>query len=69
MTKFETIGVERQRNAVDKHDAAREFQISCTICCNHGCYIDCDRCAINATHTEVVAIFDDIAARTERRAG
>lgn len=61
MTKFETIGVNFQYNAINTEQANRSFQYSCDCCCNKGMRIDCDRCAIAHTHSLVVAYFADKA--------
>jgi hypothetical protein len=63
VTKFETIGVERQQDADSKAEARKFFRGSCYACCNKGIRIECDRCAIAHVHSEVVAIFDDIEQR------
>lgn len=60
MTKFETIGVELQHESVTKEEALRNFRYSCRCCCNRGMKIDCDHCAISATHAMTIAIMDDI---------
>lgn len=65
MTKFETIGVERQQEADDKAEARKFFKGSCYSCCNRGMRIDCDRCAIAHVHAEVIACFDDIEQRSK----
>lgn len=59
MSKFETIGIERQYQSVDKAESNRNFLISCRICCNHGRRVDCDRCGIAVAHESVQAIFGD----------
>lgn len=57
MTKFEQRGVEFQYDASCKKDAERSFQYSCGVCCSRGMRIDCDRCAIRATHEMTMAYF------------
>lgn len=59
MTKFEQIGINIQLSAINKADALKKFNYSCNVCCHKGMRIDCDRCAISATHSSVVAVFDD----------
>ena len=58
MTKFEQIGVDLQYDAMSKSDAVRKFRYSCTVCCTRGMHIECDRCAIRATHELTVGYFD-----------
>lgn len=58
LTKFEQIGVNYQHDATSKHEANRSFRYSCRVCCERGMRIECDRCAIAATHDAVVAAFD-----------
>lgn len=58
-TKFETIGVERQYESASKHEANRNFHISCNICCNRGMHLSCDKCAIEVAHSLVIATFDE----------
>lgn len=57
-TKFETIGAERQYESASKHEADRNFRISCNICCSRGMAINCDTCAIEVAHSLVVATFN-----------
>ena len=66
MTKFETIGVNYQYDATNKHEANKAFNHSCKVCCNRGMHIECDRCAIAYTHSLVIAYFDDKRARREK---
>lgn len=61
MTKFETIGVYYQHNAYSKANANSLFHHSCELCCNRGMHIECDRCAIEAAHSMVIACFDDFS--------
>lgn len=53
VTKFEQVGVNYQNDAASKHDAIKSFRYSCRVCCERGIRIDCDRCAISATHDAV----------------
>lgn len=64
MTKFEQIGVERQHESDSKREALKNFRHSCEVCCYRGMRISCDRCSIAYVHSEVVAYFDDKAAKT-----
>lgn len=59
MTKFEQIGINIQLGSISKEDALQRFNYSCTLCCHKGMRIECDRCAISATHNQLIAIFDD----------
>ncbi len=61
MTKFEQVGVNYQYDATSKREANRSFQYSCRVCCERGIRIDCDRCAIAATHNMVVAALEPAA--------
>ena len=66
MTKFETIGVNYQYEARDKHEANKSFEYSCKCCCEKGMHIECDRCAIAHAHSLIIAYFDDKRVRKER---
>lgn len=57
MTKFEQRGVELQYEACSVREADRKFSYSCNVCCSRGVRIECDRCAIRATHDMTVASF------------
>lgn len=63
MIKFEQIGVELQNDAVNKYDARKKFEHSCNVCCTRGIRLDCDRCAIAATHKATVAAFESYKGR------
>ena len=63
VTKFEQVGVELQYEASNKHEANRSFKYSCRVCCERGMRIECDRCAIAATHAITVAAFDTAKER------
>lgn len=58
MTKFESIGAERQYNARSKSFAVRSFENSCERCCNMGLRIECESCGIKYAHELVVGVFD-----------
>ena len=60
MTKFETIGVNYQHEARNKHEANKSFLHSCKCCCEKGMRIECDRCAIAEAHSLIIACFDTI---------
>ncbi len=60
MTKFEQRGVEFQCDASCKQDALKSFQYSCSVCCSRGMRIECDRCAIRATHEMTMAYFASV---------
>lgn len=62
MTKFEQIGVERQLESDSKKEAIRSFTNSCTVCCNRGMRLDCNKCSIAHVHKQVLACFDDLKA-------
>lgn len=57
MTKFEQVGVNLQYDAVSVRHANKNFKYSCDTCCSKGMRIECERCAIAATHAMVVAYF------------
>lgn len=59
MTKFETIGISHQYDATNVYEANKAFQRSCNCCCAKGMHIECDRCAIAATHALIMAYFND----------
>ena len=65
MTKFETIGVNRQYEAESTSEANKAFARSCECCCNKGMHLDCDKCTIAHVHSMVVAYFADKANRNE----
>lgn len=58
MTKFETVGVQFQHEAVTKEEAVRSFQYSCRVCSERGIRIDCDRCCIASTHAVTIAAIE-----------
>lgn len=58
MTKFEQIGVNYQHDAETPKQAMNAFKYSCNCCCSKGMRIDCDKCAIAATHNLVMACFN-----------
>lgn len=60
MTKFEQRGVEFQYDASCKQDALKSFQYSCSVCCSRVMRIECDRCAIRATHEMTMAYFASV---------
>ena len=58
MTKFEQIGVNYQNDAASKREANSSFRYSCRVCCERGIRVECDRCAIAATHDAGIAAFE-----------
>ena len=58
MTKFETIGVNRQYESETVREANKAFNHSCNCCCNRGMKIDCDKCSIAFVHSLVIACFN-----------
>lgn len=62
MTKFETIGVNKQYEAESTREANKAFAYSCNCCCSKGMQIDCDKCTIAFVHSLVVACFDNKTA-------
>ena len=61
MTKFETIGVNRQFDAINVEEANKAFAHSCEVCCKKGMHIECDKCHIAYTNTLICAYFNDKA--------
>ena len=58
MTKFEQIGVNYQYMASTVEEATESFMHSCQ-CCTHQSrclYNDCNHCAIQMAHNQIVAI-------------
>lgn len=43
MTKFENIGVARQYQSRNKHEADKQFERSCDMCCCRGMHLECPR--------------------------
>ena len=58
MTKFEQIGINYQNDSASKREANSSFRYSCRVCCERGIRVECDRCAIAATHDAVIAAFE-----------
>ena len=61
MTYFEQVGVNYQLQAKNKEQALASFEYSCDVCTRklRCLYNECKHCAINQTHTQVMAIFTD----------
>lgn len=57
--RFIDRGVENQINSIDEKDAKRAMNVSCTICCNRGLHIECDRCPIKDAHEQIMGLFMD----------
>lgn len=58
MTKFETVGIQFQNDAVTKKEAIRSFKYSCRVCSERGIRIDCDRCCIASSHAVTIAAIE-----------
>lgn len=58
MTKFEQVGINMQMSCGSIYEANRKFEYSCEVCCCRGINIQCDHCAIEATHKMVVAALE-----------
>ena len=58
--KFIEMAIHYQNIASTKEEAVRNFERSCTICCNRGLHLDCDRCPISTVHNMTIAVLDDI---------
>lgn len=67
MTKFEQIGVGLQIESETASEAVRQFAYSCRVCCTRGMRIQCDRCAISATHQQMLGVFRDVAEAESKR--
>lgn len=50
MTRFEENGITIQYSSRSKPQAVQSFRRSCSICCDRGFRIDCDRCGIAYAH-------------------
>lgn len=59
MTKFEQVGINHLYLAETLPQLNRTFNHSCNCCCYKGVHLDCDRCAIAATHSMLVALMSD----------
>ena len=66
MTRFEEIGIDRQKASRSVSEANRNFDHSCTLCCTTGKRILCDRCGISHAHDNVLGLLAT-ARRTDRR--
>lgn len=60
MTGFENRGCEIQMACETVSEAVKAFAYSCKVCCAKGVCVSCDRCAIAATHENVVAAIRDV---------
>ena len=58
--KFIEMAIHYQNIASTKKEAVKNFERSCTICCNRGLHLDCDRCPISTVHNMTIAVLDDI---------
>lgn len=58
--KFIEMAIHYQNIASTKEEAIKNFERSCTICCNRGLHLDCDRCQVSAVHNMTMAVLDDI---------
>ena len=56
MTRFEEVGIDRQKASRSVSEANRNFDHSCTLCCTTGKRILCDRCGISHMHDEVLGL-------------
>ena len=61
MTKFECIGAELQQDAIDRAEAERCFQYSCTLCCSHGFRTPCEHCGVRQAHLMKLAALEVLA--------
>lgn len=59
MIGFERKGCELQMACETVHQAIKTFEYSCNVCCTRGVRLTCERCAIAATHENVVAAIRD----------
>ena len=54
MSKFELKGIEIQQSARTAQWAINAFSHSCDICCFTGKHINCDKCAIEQEHKNIM---------------
>ena len=66
MTRFEEVGIDRQKASRSISEANRNFDHSCTLCYTTGKRILCHRCGISHAHDTVLALLA-AARRTDRR--
>lgn len=69
MTKFETVGMGFQMQAQTVIEAQQSFAYSCRVCAAKGLRIECDRCGINAVHSEILAYLNDEGFSTRQIEG
>lgn len=67
MIAFEERGVEFQYNSASATQAKKNFSNSCNACCRKGIRLDCNRCAISATHSLVLAMFQRVSVSVPGR--
>lgn len=60
MTYFEMNGVNLQNQARNVKEADKRFSVSCTMCCQRGMQIDCDRCAIALANAQRVKVLKEL---------
>lgn len=56
MTAFESRGIEFLNRSRSSSFADEQFERSCNRCCSMGIRIECDRCAIRATHEHIIKV-------------
>ena len=66
MTRFEEIGIDRQKASRSVSEANRNFDHSCTLCCTTGKRILCDRCGISHAHDDVLGLLAAVC-RTSKK--
>lgn len=54
MSRFELKGIEIQQSARTMQWAINAFNHSCDICCCTGKHINCDKCAIEQEHKNIM---------------
>ena len=59
MTKFEQIGINHLYFANTKEQLNHSFNHSCNCCCYKGIHLNCDQCAIAATHSLLMSLITD----------
>ena len=66
MTRFEEVGIDRQKASRSVNEANRNFDHSCTLCCTSGKRILCDRCGISHAHDDVLGLLATVC-RTSKK--
>lgn len=60
MTKFESVGCAIQYGSKSVEDADERLERTCTLCCERGLRIECDRCAVTVAHELTVSAIQTV---------